>query len=382
MLGSFIVHIVFSIVKTNQQSRRIHFLDSRHLRLNSTLIKKTLREQRYSHDPSQNEQLLQYKERTVTSNSTNHSNVINWIELDSDPNPHALRILPPIDDDASAPKKTVEHQRQLLCIHFVGRLGNEMFQYASALGLAVITNRIPVCEGSTFLVNALKIPPLNGDSESYLSRCHRAEKVDEKSCCTFHEKFFQLDPSKDFRVGSYLQSWKYFDHIKNQVRGSLTFDDDVRAEAGTAIWQLRQTHNCTLVGIHIRRGDYLLEHHQQMGYITAPVSYVINAMTYMRNKFGDVHFVVATDDTWFQDNVPNTYNDVTMLSRRDPEVDLTILASLDHIIITVGSFGWWAGYLNPGITVYMRHFFNPNTNIGSQFYPNGSDYIYPDWIGL
>ncbi|PVD32102.1 hypothetical protein C0Q70_07530 [Pomacea canaliculata] len=81
-------------------------------------------------------------------------------------------------------------------------------------------------------------------------------------------------------------------------------------------------------------------------------------------------------------NLRNT-SDVTMLQvNSPPAVDMMTLASLDHMIMTVGTYGWWASFLNPGITVYYRDFVKPGTFLSRHFSPNGTDYYCPTWIAL
>jgi len=62
------------------------------------------------------------------------------------------------------------------------------------------------------------------------------------------------------------------------------------------------------------------------------------------------------------------------------EQDLAILSQCNHTIMTVGTYGWWAGYLAGGITVYYKNF----PAEGSSFYRifSKDDFFPPHWIGL
>lgn len=46
-----------------------------------------------------------------------------------------------------------------------------------------------------------------------------------------------------------------------------------------------------------------------------------------------------------------TTDDIAILPRL-PEEDMSLLAQCNHSIITVGTYGFWAGYLSAGITLY------------------------------
>lgn len=69
-----------------------------------------------------------------------------------------LRLRPNIWHIAwSVETSLVDTNRKLLCHKFSGRLGNELFQYASVLGLAFTLNRTAVFKGSIFLEPALRV---------------------------------------------------------------------------------------------------------------------------------------------------------------------------------------------------------------------------------
>ena len=170
--------------------------------------------------------------------------------------------------------------------------------------------------------------------------------------------------------------------------------------------------NAVYVGVHIRRTDMLASDK----YSVADVGYLRRSFHFMRRQFPgrQLAFVVCTDDMrWSKDNVPkalmhethhvtsaglrgngfrgndsdeaaaanSTGNFVAVFSERHgTEEDLAILSLCNHTIMTVGTFGWWAGYLSGGITIYYRNF-PPK---GSELEPDFSreDHFPPGWIGL
>ena len=134
----------------------------------------------------------------------------------------------------------------------------------------------------------------------------------------------------------------------------------------------------------------------------------------MRNFPQQLVFIVCTDDMfWSKESFTNAVSreidhvtvdipdnsDVGNLSNGDvmnvttatsavvifseghgAEEDLAILSSCNHTIMTVGTYGWWAGYLAGGITVYYRNF----PAKGSELVPwfSREDHFPPDWVGL
>ncbi|CAF1234421.1 unnamed protein product [Rotaria sordida] len=101
----------------------------------------------------------------------------------------------------------------------------------------------------------------------------------------------------------------------------------------------RSTTTC--VGIHIRRGDFLLVRRASSD------QYILNAMNHFVSKYHLVRFIIATDDKSYCRKLFNKRNDVIFTPNSFSAAhDLTVLTLCDHLIITVGTFGWWGAFLN------------------------------------
>jgi len=192
------------------------------------------------------------------------------------------------------------------------------------------------------------------------------------------------------------------------------------------------------IGVHIRRGDMVSPDAVKQGYSVADDGYLERAVTYFIDIIGEqpsidasqslqLVFVVCSDDLdWsrrhFHDAVSRAVqtlkgDDVTgekfhlgLAKKRlkgpskggektvqeqllsvnitaiyspggtSSEVDLAILSQCNHTIMTVGTYGWWAGYLAGGITVYYKDFPAPRGNLDRWF--SKQDFFPPEWIGL
>ena len=112
--------------------------------------------------------------------------------------------------------------------------------------------------------------------------------------------------------------------------------------------------------------------------------YVSRAMTYFLVRFQYVHFVVASQDTsWCRKYVARDRKDVTIMEGNSAAVDMAALTLTDHMIVSIGTYGWWAGYLNPGMKTYMKDFIGANSDFSESFDDlNATDYIYPGWVPL
>ena len=275
--------------------------------------------------------------------------------------------------------------KKLLCHRFRGRLGNELFQYSATLGLALTMNRMPVFLGAVYLPKVLKtfFVPFKNISQLE-ARCARAKCAKETSFHKYAEKLTRLDPRFDFSVGQYFATYKYFEKHQTLIRKALTFSDAVRSESERFVQQLRRKYSSstTLVGVHLRQGDLTLDSKQKLGYPMATPEFVKRSVTNFEKLYPDCVFVVASDSLqWWREHFPKGHR-VVFSENHAPEVDMMILASMDHTVIIYGSYFWWVGYFNNGTTVYLKDFIIPNTTVGDSFYPLGEQYFYPGWIPL
>ena len=128
-----------------------------------------------------------------------------------------------------------------------------MFQLASVLGIAMSKNMniIVNCKSERNLVFKLNV-----DLRLTTDICSNMQLVNENISSGFDSNMVQLI---NFRVGQYLQSWKYFDTISSKLMKQLIFRDHIDRNArriGKNILLKRNItrHTTTLVGVHIRRG--------------------------------------------------------------------------------------------------------------------------------
>ncbi|KAK7501365.1 hypothetical protein BaRGS_00007490 [Batillaria attramentaria] len=276
---------------------------------------------------------------------------------------------------------------KLICHYFTGRLGNEMFQYASILGLAYATNRTAVFMRSEQLDTVLEKPTTHPTKQKWLeARCLKAPKEKyERSCCTFNDQLFNLEPDFDYYIALYLMSWKYFKGADKEIRHALTFKQSIREEAAEIVRGYRQVfQGSTLIGVHARKGDLEDDYNTKLGYPTVTAEFFNRTVNYFENLFPKAVFIVASDSVrWCKANFPPGHTE-TIMENHSPAVDLLVLASLDHVAISFGSYSWWAGYLNQGKVVYVKNLITgvPNTSIGNTFGPDGKDFIYPTWTAI
>ena len=135
------------------------------------------------------------------------------------------------------------------------------------------------------------------------------------------------------------------------------------------------------VGIHVRRRDMISKARISMGVIPSPPSYFSDAMKHFSKTHNRVQFIIASDDLhWCQNNIKG---ENVVYSNHGYQLDFAILVSCDHVVISVGTFSWWVGYLCPGTTIY-HGVQPPNGTYMAMMYANNK-WIPPkgsgnDWI--
>ena len=260
-----------------------------------------------------------------------------------------------------------------------GRIGNQMFEYASAYGIARMTNRSAVTHKTKFntlwtLFTNLSVPrsgPLPN-----------MKTMKPGAYAAYNRKFEKL-PESNVKLHGYFQSWKYFQKYERDLRAQFTFKEAIRSKASEYLVHIAQTYknnlsdkNITFVGVHVRRGDMV----DLPRYRVASKSYIVKAMDAFRRNFTRVHFVVCSNGIpWCKKNLGKQKN-VSFSESRSPYVDFAILSLCNHTLATVGTYSWWAGWMAGGVTTYYTRFADPSTHLFRNL--KFEDFFLPKWIPM
>ena len=264
----------------------------------------------------------------------------------------------------------------------MGRLGNQMFQYALLLGVAKRTGLRPA------LPYAHKSPG-NQWTNMAIDELFGIQVAD---CSQLRPKTLIREPHNDIRYlpriaaltaaeGSidfygYFQSEKYFKHAEQEVRAAFSFADSCIRDCATESIESSRSSSDTgkVVSIHVRRGDYL----------KLPLNFPFSAVYYERamehmtqSLGGKCHFIVVSDDIpWCKSffSTMNRFGSFTYSEGTSMTQDLAFIRATDHCIISNSSFSWWGAWLNesPGKIVTMPDpWFGPRGPKGHDLYVEG-----------
>jgi len=234
-----------------------------------------------------------------------------------------------------------------------GQLGNQMYQYAALLGVAHHRSFEPI------------IPPLRlhmlGQTFALSARVGTAREFSSLRF-QFHDDRVGWWPELD-RIDDrtdllgYFQSPRYF-AAEAAVRREFTFLEEVAEPAHAFEAGLRKRFS-TLVGVTIRRGDYL-NRADKFTQVWA-TDYYERAIAHLAAD--GVGFVISSNDPpWTRQRFER--DDVVVLDATlSDNSQLALLAQCDHAITANGSYGWWSAWLidrAPKTVIAPARWFEPN----------------------
>ena len=221
----------------------------------------------------------------------------------------------------------------------LGRLANQMFQYASLKGIA--KNR-----GFDFV-----IPPENkfGESDPLVRsdplNIHNCFNIDNnrigmypnqifaERMHTFDQELFENCPDNIDLFG-YYQSPKYFNHIEDEIRKDFSFSQDLVDSCQEVI----DTLGGDVISLHIRRTDYKANPNHPLH----PIEYYNSALDKLPK---DSSVVVFSDDyEWCESNEAFS-DDRFAVSNNAADFDLCLMTLCKYHIIANSSYSWWGAWL-------------------------------------
>lgn len=235
-----------------------------------------------------------------------------------------------------------------------GRLGNQMFQYASLRGIAANNDyswMVPSDDtqhrdnyGLFETFEMTHVEESNLGISNFVNVTETNHNFDE---ALFNTK-------DNVNIDAYLQTEKYFSHIANEIREDFTFREDYLTPCVEYIDSLDNAP----IFLHIRQSDNIgrEEYHPIL-----PVSYFEDALKEFPE---DTPCFVFTDDLdwckkqeFFQQdrflfnesNGRYTYRTIDGTGQYQntllPQVDLCLMSLCSGAIIANSSFSWWGAWL-------------------------------------
>jgi hypothetical protein len=200
----------------------------------------------------------------------------------------------------------------------MGRLGNQLFQIATTIALALRNN-------DTYV-----FPPWEYDLHFNLQNCF---SNNIRPTATYHEPFFHYQPipqhnstvRQTLDLVGFFQSEKYFQDCQGAIQSLLT------PKIGFGIkWNY--------TAIHVRRGDYV---RQPQNHPSLDGNYYKKAIDMIPSEY---YMIFSDDINWCKQNFIGSK--FVFSEGRSPVEDLSLFLSCENAIIANSSFSWWGAWLN------------------------------------
>ena len=221
----------------------------------------------------------------------------------------------------------------------LGRLGNQMFQYASLRGIAAKKGYDFGIPPSNFqdewrnhqLFQVFELSNLPQQNVRFLDNGH-APIVQEKKF-GYDKELHELCPN-DISLWGFFQSEKYFYHIGASIREDFKFRDHVLKPCIEMAESLDDA-----VSLHVRRTDYL----QNSGnHFNLQLDYYEKALSKIDP---DRTVVVFSDDPEWCENHEAFSEDRFAISNNAADFDLCLMTLCKYHIIANSSYSWWGSWL-------------------------------------
>nr|XP_044990486.1 galactoside 2-alpha-L-fucosyltransferase Sec1-like isoform X1 [Jaculus jaculus] len=274
-------------------------------------------------------------------------------------------------------------QEGMFTINAIGRLGNQMGEYATLFALARMNGRpafIPASMHSTLApIFRISLPVLHSSMASRIpwKNYHLNDWMEER---------YSHIPGRYVRLTGYPCSWTFYHHLRPEILREFSLHDHVREEAQAFLRGLRINGSkpVTFVGVHVRRGDYVHVMPNVWKGVVADRGYLEKALDWFRARYSSPVFVVTSNDmSWCRKSIKPSHGDVVFAGsgqQGSPAKDFALLTQCNHTIMTVGTFGIWAAYLAGGDTIYLANFTRPNSPFHMIFKPQAT--FLPEWVGI
>jgi hypothetical protein len=214
----------------------------------------------------------------------------------------------------------------------MGRLCNQMFQYAALKGIAV-NNEYDYC-----------IPPSSGDdewTEHQLFRCFDLNvnvgiirnSIIKEGDFGFNQELFNSCPD-NVSLSGFFQTEKYFSSIKKEVKKDFKFKPYIFEACKDAISTIKNP-----LSIHIRRTDFITN----INHSCLSMEYYEEALKNFDSKREVIIF--SDDPQWCSEQKLFESDRFYVSTDQDSYHDLCLMTLCEDHIIANSTYSWWGAWL-------------------------------------
>jgi hypothetical protein len=269
----------------------------------------------------------------------------------------------------------------MIIVKICGGLGNQLFQYATALSIALETNQklcldiswyreINNLEDSgvqnattvrDYLLNNYQIntPIISNYSLNWIKRLDIKSKKSSfyrllKNRFLKHYSYSKFDSSnyslekikesKNSYLTGYWQNNIIIEKYKKTIKSKFKLNNSISNNLEKYITEIGSRNS---VAIHFRRGDYLSKPNSSKIHAICSNKYYQDAIIKIHEKTQNTHFFIFSDEIdWVKSNIDLPDNSTFIEKFGEPYEHLFLMSSCKHQITANSTFSWWAAWLN------------------------------------
>ncbi|ESO03106.1 hypothetical protein HELRODRAFT_173990 [Helobdella robusta] len=288
------------------------------------------------------------------------------------------------------------------------RTGNLMFALAGLLFVAQNTRRNPILPTNIpygWMDDYFNTSSIQRLPNEFVYDANKTVVLKERFGPFVYDPIFE-NPHKNSTVESkeiillcgYFQNYKYVEKIDKKLKMIFTFYNETQSKVQNFIDHHKKTSaknrsNVATVGIHIRRGDFLIKFHRNRGFAVVDENFINSTVNYFyklwtaKNVEFILYFIASEDEAWVNSvvkklNFARALNKAAFVfsTSNGGPFDMCLISMCDGVITSSGSFSWWAGWLANTTTIYFTGYPRKGSALGEGF--DRKTYQKPDWIGF
>lgn len=263
----------------------------------------------------------------------------------------------------------------MIIVEMSAGLGNQMYQYAFAKGLAKKKNDLLLIDTKLYRTDSTRNYQLNKFNISCVT-LNSANRIGmicrkiavflsfKKTKLFVNEPIWEYPDFIDYKAYniSLLGTWAFsdnFESIRDQLSKEFSLKKQFRMKIQPLMEKLKQENS---VSIHVRRGDYLNSSTAFHIFNILEDDYYLNAIEIIESTLDKPKYYLFTDDIKSCAEMLKDRN-VEIISLNDSITDyeeFELMKSCRHHIIANSTFSWWAAWLgksNDGIIIQPHHWY-------------------------
>jgi hypothetical protein len=220
-----------------------------------------------------------------------------------------------------------------------GHLGNQLFQIASTMGIALeneMDYMFPTWKYDKYFIKS--IPQMDKKELDKI----KGEYIDREGPHHF-QPLLIIDNKRNWDIGGYLQSEKYFEENRDEVLSYFEFKDEYVSYLKKQYEEILEMDN--ICALHVRRGDYL---NFPAYHPTCDMNYYNQAMSHFSD---DTKFIVFSNDLdWCRANFRGNrfifIDECDKTNNGDVMLEFILMTMCKNNITANSTFSLWAAILN------------------------------------